>query len=108
MVTRQIIENDRAPCLDDWFVVEIDQHRHLVGYVFGHPSVRWGARTITSPLHIIADDESWAQTASRLYYLGQQRTTPLTEEWKAAIASFARNQWGTSAVKFPALPLIEA
>lgn len=62
-------ELDRAPVLHGWCAATLGSTPFLLGRVSGHPLLRWGARTRTSPLFRIAPDRSWARTWSRFYVL---------------------------------------
>ena len=60
-----------APRIDRWCAAVVDDLPVLVGVVTGHPRLREGARTMTSPLIRIAPGEGWARTLSRYYRLGR-------------------------------------
>jgi hypothetical protein len=60
-----------APRIDRWCAAVIADLPVLVGLVTGHPRLRQGARTVTSPLVRIAPDQGWARTLSRYYQLGR-------------------------------------
>lgn len=62
-------ELDQAPLLHGWCAAALGTTPFLLGQVSGHPLLRWGARTRTSPLFQIAPDHSWARTWNRYYAL---------------------------------------
>lgn len=64
-------EMDRAPVLHGWCAAVLGSTPFLLGQGTGHPLLRWGARTRTSPLIRIAPDRSWARTWSRFYILDE-------------------------------------
>lgn len=74
-----------CPSIDNWSVVEaLDSTVRLMGSVAGHPNPRVGRGplTMTSPLIWLAEDLSWARTASRYYFLGRpgaSHTSPLSQ-----------------------------
>lgn len=59
-----------APRLDFWCVVMAGPLPALAGVVTGHPSLRQGAKIVTSNLLWISDDCRAARTVSRFYRLG--------------------------------------
>jgi len=63
------VELDQAPVLHGWCAAALGSTPFLLGQVSGHPLLRWGARTRTSPLFQIASDHSWARTWNRFYVL---------------------------------------
>lgn len=94
-------ESGAPPTLLDWRIVTVDGRRHLVGRCYGHPTIRDGGRTITSELAILAEDETWARTQSRVYALVRKGTGPLPADWERAITRFVVSTWGAKAVRFP-------
>jgi len=62
-------ELDRAPVLHGWCAAVLGSTPFLLGQATGHPILRWGARTRTSPLFRIAADRKWARTWNRFYHL---------------------------------------
>jgi hypothetical protein len=62
-------ELDRAPVLHGWCAAVLGSTPFLLGQCTGHPHLRWGARTRTSPLFRIAPDHSWARSWNRFYVL---------------------------------------
>jgi len=62
---------ETAPRIDRWCGAVVEDLPVLVGVVTGHPRLREGARTVTSPLVRIASDQGWARTFSRYYRLGR-------------------------------------
>ncbi|WP_375264215.1 DUF6634 family protein, partial [Palleronia sp.] len=62
-------ELDRAPVLDGWCAAVLGSTPFLLGQSTGHPRLRCGARTRTSPLIRIGPDRSWARTWNRFYVL---------------------------------------
>jgi len=62
-------ELGRAPMLHGWCAATLGSTPFLLGRVSGHPVLRWGARTRTSPLFQLAPDHSWARTWNRYYTL---------------------------------------
>tara|TARA_R110000787_G_scaffold42992_1_gene105479 strand:+ start:528 stop:1055 length:528 start_codon:yes stop_codon:yes gene_type:complete len=62
-------ELDQVPVLQGWCAAALGSTPFLLGQVSGHPLLRWGARTRTSPLFQIAPDHSWARTWNRYYKL---------------------------------------
>lgn len=60
-----------APSIDRWCAAVVDDLPVLVGVVTGHPQLRPGARTVTSPLLRIDPEAGWARTFSRYYRLGR-------------------------------------
>ena len=69
---------ETAPCIERWCGVVVEDLPVLVGVVTGHPRLREGARTVTSPLVRIAPSEGWARTFSRYYRLGRPDQSVLT------------------------------
>lgn len=72
-------EDAMTPTLLDWCVLRLrwehigrDPSYHLMGIVLGHPLLMDQHQIVTSPLRLLAADESWARTMSR-YYLLQLR-----------------------------------
>jgi len=55
--------------LHGWCAAALGSTPFLLGQVSGHPLLRWGAQTRTSPLFQIAPDHSWARTWNRYYAL---------------------------------------
>ncbi len=62
-------ELDQAPVLHGWCVGMLGSTPFLLGRSTGHPHLRWGARTRTSPLFQLAPDHAWARTWNRYYAL---------------------------------------
>ena len=62
---------ETSPRIDRWCGAVVDDLPVLVGVVTGHPQLRQGARTVTSPLLRIAPEAGWARTFSRYYRLGR-------------------------------------
>lgn len=62
-------ELDRAPVLHRWCAARLGSSPFLIGFVTGHPTLRWGARAHTSVLFQVAQDHSWARTWNRFYSL---------------------------------------
>lgn len=60
-----------APLIERWCGAVVEDLPVFVGVVSGHPRLREGARTVTSPLIRIAPSEGWARTFSRYYRLGR-------------------------------------
>lgn len=60
-----------APRIDRRCAAVVDNLPVPVGVVTGHPRLREGARTMTSPLIRIALDKGWARTFSRYNLLGR-------------------------------------
>ena len=65
-----------TPTLHDWCVLRLCGDRmgrytshHLIGVVLGHPLLADRHQIVTSPLQLLAADESWAKTRSRYYLL---------------------------------------
>lgn len=63
------VELDQAPVLHGWCAALLGSTPFLLGRSTGHPHLRWGARTRTSPLFQIAPDRSWARSWNRFYAL---------------------------------------
>ncbi|WP_146036479.1 DUF6634 family protein [Pseudotabrizicola formosa] len=59
-----------APLLARWSAGVMDPTPRLFGIVTGHPRLREGARTFTSPYLQVNPEEGWARTWSRYYKLG--------------------------------------
>ena len=64
-----------APLLDFWAVTAVDGHLALTGVVTDHPTLRRGARIVTSMLLWVSDDRRAARTLSRFYRLGKPLET---------------------------------
>lgn len=62
-------ELDQAPVLHGWCAARLMSTPFLLGRSTGHPHLRWGARTRTSPLFQLAPDHAWARTWNRFYAL---------------------------------------
>lgn len=84
------------PRLEEWRTIFVDGDAHLVGYVYGHPILRDGARAVTSRVLWMSLDRSVARTESRLYALGSVGIGPLPDEWSRAVDHFLAVVWGTA------------
>ncbi|MEO3480696.1 DUF6634 family protein [Phaeobacter sp. CAU 1743] len=62
-------ELDQAPVLHGWCAAVLGSTPFLIGQSTGHPLLRRGVRTRTSPLFQIAPDYAWARTWNRYYAL---------------------------------------
>jgi len=62
-------ELDQAPILHRWCGARLGSSPFLLGYVTGHPTLRWGARAHTSVLFQVAPTLEWARTWNRYYCL---------------------------------------
>jgi len=82
------------PRLEQWRIIHVDGAPHLVGIVQGHPHLRDGAQTITSPLVWLVPDRAAARTQSPLYALGTEALGPLPEDWARAVDEFLALAWG--------------
>jgi len=69
-------ELDQAPTLHRWCGARLGCSPFLLGYVTGHPILRWGARAHTSVLLQVSPHLGWARTWNRFYVLGE--LTPAT------------------------------
>lgn len=65
-----------TPILFEWCVLRlgwphlgVDPSYHLAGIVLGHPRLADQHQIVTSPIQLLAADESWARTMSRYYLL---------------------------------------
>jgi hypothetical protein len=84
------------PRLEEWRTIYVDGDAHLVGFVYGHPKLRDGARAVTSRVCWMSLDRSVARTESRLYALGSAGIGPLPDDWAYAVELFLMVVWGTT------------
>lgn len=57
-----------APILEQWSL-GMRMQPCLTGVIYGHPKLRSGGHSITSPLHLFAPHHGYARTLNRFYRL---------------------------------------
>ncbi len=88
-----------AARLEQWRIIRVREgSRHLIGFAWGHPHLRDGARIVSSTLIFLAPDRSRAETMNTCYSLGAPGVGELPADWAERLDYFLRRAWGTSRI----------